>query len=265
MTPAASGPVYTVAGLAFRLRHLPVEIPAEAESVFDGVARIGTRDCRVLCLAAPGCDFLRISGAGSFAMAREEAAIAAELEPGAGEAAVQEALLGPVLALALARRGVFVLHASAVVADGGVIGFLGESGAGKSTLARLLAAEGAPRAADDLLAVTAEGPAARPRFPQLKLDAEAMAAIVALEPSYPLLALYELAPGEAVAGEELTAMSATTLLLKHTVAGRLFARDLLAEHLAFAADLAGRVPVRRLRVPRRLDVGREVLAELQPR
>jgi hypothetical protein len=259
---------HVVAGLDFRLRHLPVEIPppaADVESIFDGSARVGTRDCHVLCLAAPGRDLLRISGAGAFAMSREEAAIEVDPEPGAEEAAVQEALLGPALALALARRGIFVLHASAAVVNGGVIGFLGESGAGKSTLARLLAAAGAPRAADDLLAVTAKGPAALPHLPQLKLDAEAMAAIAGLEPSYPLLALYELAPGEEVAGEELTAMSATALVLKHTVAGRLFAKDLLAEHLAFAANLAGRAPVRRLRVPRRMNVGREVLELLQPR
>jgi hypothetical protein len=90
-----------------------------------------------------------------------------------------------------------------------------------------------------------------------------MAAIAALEPRYPLLGLYELASAEAVGIEALPAVSAAALLLRHTIAGRLFAKDLLAEHLEFAAGLAGLVPVGRLRVPRRMNVGSEVLRCLQ--
>lgn len=250
------------AGCAFTLSRCPVAIPPGVETIFDGDARVGLRECRVRSLAAPGRDLLQVSGAGAFALPHEEDRIEIDPEPVAREAAVEEALLGPALALALARRGTFVLHASAVVLGEGVIGFLGESGAGKSTLARLLTSQGAALAADDLLAVTT-GPVALPHYPQLKLGEEAMAAIAALEPRYPLLGLYELAPGGEVAAEELPAVSATALLLRHTVAGRLFARDLLAAHLGFMGDLAGRVPVRRLRVPRRMDVGEEVLRVLQ--
>lgn len=231
---------------------------------------MGTRCCRVRSLTTPDGDFLVISGAGAFAIGREE--IAVDPEPGADEAAVEEALLGPALALAFARRGVFVLHASAVVLRGGVIGFLGESGAGKSTLARLLVEAGAVArggvalAADDLLAVGPEA-AALPHFPQLKLDAAAMARIAGLAPSYPLLALCVLEPAppaSAVSSEALPPGSAAAHLLRHTIAGSLFAADLLAEHLGFAAGTAGRVPVQRLTVPRRLDVGAEVLEHLLP-
>lgn len=244
----------------------PVALPSEAEIIFDGDARVGARECRVRCLSTPGCDFLHVSGAGAFAIPHEGDRVEADPEPGAGEAALEEALLGPASALALARRGIFLFHASAVVLDHGVIGFLGESGAGKSTLARLLAAEGLARAADDLLAVTSirsAGPAALPHFPQLKLDAAEMAAILDLEPRYPLLGLYELAPAEKVGAEALPAVGAAALLLRHTIAGRLFAKDLLAEQLGFAAGLAGRVPVHRLGVPRRMNVGGEVLALIQ--
>ena len=210
------------------------------------------------CLATPGCDFLEISGAGAFAISHEKDCIEVDPEPGARDRAVEEALLGPAFALALARRGIFLLHASAVVLGHRVIGFLGESGAGKSTLARLLAAEGLTLAADDLLAV--EGIDALPHFPQLKLGTAAMAAIEGLEPRCPLLGLYELASAEEAVGiEALPPVSAAALLLRHTIAGRLFDSDLLAAQLDFAAGLAGRVPVRRLRVPRRMNVGGEVL------
>lgn len=257
MTPTVSA---GWAGREFALSRRPVEIPF-SETVFDGVARVGLRECRVRSLAAPGRDLLQVSGAGTFALPHDQDSIEFDPEPGAGETALEEALLGPALALALARRGTFVLHASAVVWSGGVIGFLGESGAGKSTLARLLAAEGAVLAADDLLAVT-EGPAALPHYPQLKLDEAAAAAIARLAPRYPLLGLYELAPGKEVEVEELPAVTAAALLLKHTIAGRLFSRDLLAAHLAFMGEVAGRVAVHRLRVPRRMDVGGEVSAQL---
>ncbi len=262
MNPPGLRPVYTVAGRTLRVRRCTVTLP-EAETVFQGSARVGARECRVLCLATPDCDFLQISGAGAFAISRKQDCIDVDPEPGADDGLVAEALLGPAFALALARRGVFLFHASAVVLQGrGVVGFLGESGAGKSTLARLLveAGKGVALAADDLLAV--EDAMALPHFPQLKLGTAAMSAIERLEPRYPLLGLYGLnaaETAEAVGAEALPAVSAAALLLRHTIAGRLFAKDLLAEQLDFAAGLAGRVPVRRLRVPRRMNVGGEVL------
>lgn len=275
-------PVYGLAGLAalsdepipaldplrtgrppdFTVRRGPVAIPAEAAKVFDGTARVGTRCCRVRSLAAPDGDFLDVSGAGAFAIRPD--GIAIDPEPGAGEEAVEEALLGPALALALARAGIFVLHASAVVAGGGVIGFLGESGAGKSTLARLLSEAGTARAADDLLAIGPDA-SALPHLPQLKLDPAAMATIAGLAVSYPLRALCILEPAPPAAevgGEALPPGSAAAEILRHTIAGSLFAPDLLTDHLGFAAMLAGRVPVHRLCVPRRLDVGAEVLRYL---
>lgn len=275
MTEPELRPVYAVAGRTLAIRRSELTSPSEAFPVFDGDARVGNRDCRVRSLATPGRDVLQISGAGLFAIPHEEARIDVDPEPGAEEAAIAEALLGPALALALARRGIFVLHASAVVWRGhGALGFLGDSGAGKSTLARLLAEAGAgdiALAADDLLAIEdgVPGPVALPHFPQLKLGAEAMAALTRLEPRHPLLGLYALDPAppaaQAHAGEPLPPASAAALLVRHTVASVLFPEDLLAAHFAFVTGLAGRVPIRRLIVPRRLDVGAEVLRTLTPR
>ena len=126
MNPPGLRPVYTVAGRTLTVRRCPVVSPPEAETVFDGSARVGARECRVRCLATPGCDYLQISGAGAFAIPRKHDCI--EVDPGdSDDPAVEEALLGPAFALALARRGIFLLHASAVVLGSGVIGFLGES------------------------------------------------------------------------------------------------------------------------------------------
>ena len=260
----------------FELRRKALTLPSSLVSVFDGDAQVGNRSCRVRSLTAPDgdpLDYLEISGAGRFAITRGRAHIDLDPEPGAQEEAVTEALLGPALALSLARRGIFVLHASAVVLPPhGAVGFLGDSGAGKSTLARLLTEAGGEvaLAADDLLAVeqTAEGgttvlPYMRPHMPQLKLGPAARTAIESLPPRIPLLGLYALAPvppaARAELGGPLPPSQAASLLIRHTIASILFAQDLLAAHFGFVTGLAGRVPLRRLTVPRRLDVGAEVL------
>ena len=53
----------------------------------------------------------------------------------------------------LALRGQFVLHASAVLLDGGLLAFCGKSGAGKTTTARALARAGATLISEDKLVV----------------------------------------------------------------------------------------------------------------
>ncbi|HKH43921.1 MAG TPA: hypothetical protein VKM72_04580 [Thermoanaerobaculia bacterium] len=258
----------------FEVRRKALTLPSRLESVFDGDAQVGNRSCQVRSLTGPDGEYLEVSGAGRFAIPRGGARIDLDPEPGATEEAVTEALLGPAFALALARTGTFLLHGSAVILpDRGAAGFLGDSGAGKSTLAHLLTEAGGEvaLAADDLLAIalTAEGAAVLPHVPQLKLGPAAMAAIESLPPRIPLLGLYALAPAPPEAaidlGEPLPPAGAAALLVHHTIASILFAEDLLAAHFGFVADLAGRVPLRRLTVPRRLDVGGEVLQGLRRR
>ncbi|GEM_PF-2956627 len=81
-------------------------------------------------------------------------------------------LLGPALAVSLAMRGIFLLHASAVLVDGVVCVFLAPSGAGKSTLAAALAAQDDVRGlADDIVPMVARADKAVsliPEFPQWK-------------------------------------------------------------------------------------------------
>lgn len=62
-------------------------------------------------------------------------------------------LLGSAMAMILYRRGVFALHANAVVVEGGTWAFAGESGAGKSTLALWMSNRDYPLLADDVCAI----------------------------------------------------------------------------------------------------------------
>jgi hypothetical protein len=175
-----------------------------------------------------------------------------------------ERAIGAPLALALAVRGVYLLHASALRLDRRVIALAADSGVGKSTLAA--AVERAPglglrRVADDILPVRlGAASAALPHFPQLKLAA-ADGYPPAAPGSWPLGALVELERCEPVpAGdvapirfERLSGAPAALALTRATVASRLFDEALLTAHLAACAAAADALVVARLRFPSGLD------------
>jgi hypothetical protein len=176
---------------------------------------------------------------------------------GSGESLVAECLLGPGLILALAARGIYCLHASAVRTPRGAIAFLGESGQGKSTLARFLAetVPGCVRLADDILPVRmgAVGIEALPRFPQLKLGRADQVSDAEPE-GVPLRVACVLDPvsgegGGGVTLEALDPLQASLALMRHTVAARLFDRAPAARHLEACGSAAGCGALRRLRYP----------------
>lgn len=159
-----------------------------------------------------------------------------------------EALCGPVLLHALAQRGVFVVHASAVRRPGGpLVAFTADSGVGKSTLARVAAASGWQRVADDLLPVAQKGGriVALPHLPQPKLDASQQYPPDA-PPAMPLAALVKLVRGTVAAFDRLAPREAADLMLASTIATRVFTGRSLASHLALAACLADEVTAGRL-------------------
>jgi len=149
---------------------------------------------------------------------------------------------GPALALAMAQRGAHVLHASAVVVDGGVHAFLADAGWGKSTLAAALHARGHRLVADDVVAILpGEGrPLVAPAFPQLKLwppaatavgvDSEALPRVYpevekrarrlspgAFDPTpVPLAGLWVLDAGEAPTAEPLRGGDAVMELVRNS-------------------------------------------------
>lgn len=90
-------------------------------------------------------------------------------------------LLGPVLAMALHRRKMFLLHASAVSVDNAGIVLMGDKGAGKSTTATTLLLQGHKLIADDIAAFDATTGLLQPAFPQVKLSDEALSRLSADE------------------------------------------------------------------------------------
>ena len=172
----------------------------------------------------------------------------AAVDPAMDPAAAREILLGPGLLLLLATRGIFGLHASAIRIGGRCFVLPAPSGSGKSTVARLAAELGAEALTDDISPLLLHHGALRlrPRFPQLKWDEPlrtpdldlAVSTIVFLQRG-----------GEALALEPLAAAEAMRLLIRDTVAARLFPPQLLRAHLQAMARFAESVPCWRLRWP----------------
>lgn len=163
-----------------------------------------------------------------------------------------ERSLGAPLALVLAARGRYLLHASAVGIGGRAIALVGESGAGKSTLARAATEAGFVRLADDQFPVRlGAAPAALPHFPQLKLPAESWYPDSgAAEIDLAAVVTFHHAPALAAATlSRLEGAAACLCLVRATVAARLFAAPTLDAHLAAAADASERVGVYELVFP----------------
>lgn len=80
-------------------------------------------------------------------------------------------LLGTVIACWAERRGIAMLHASAVVTARGAVGFLATSGAGKSSLAATFVHAGHPLLTDDLLPIRRVGETwmGAPGYPQMRM------------------------------------------------------------------------------------------------
>jgi hypothetical protein len=197
----------------------------------------------------PGVGILFDAGArGRFLIGRGACRVACAVPPGP-PGGWQRILVGQVLPLVAALRGLHVIHASAVSVDGGAIALAGVSGAGKSTLAAELAARGHVVVAEDVLALrlTGEGVVAEPGVSLVRLDGGQVDLPRVPEP-LALRALYLLEAAEEgrPAVEPLPAPSP---------------RDLMAtafvpylwrgpRHLELAAALAGSVAVARARVDR---------------
>ncbi|MCA9951803.1 MAG: hypothetical protein KDE48_19260, partial [Anaerolineales bacterium] len=223
--------------------------------IYDEPGWIGEQWRTTTLMTVPAGYWLHIAAVGKFFIARDGSGIGVWPQEALTHAWVTEAVLGPALSLALALQGVFCLHASAVAISGQVVAFVGESGWGKSTLAAFLHGDNWQFVADDVLPleVGEEGTTCLPNFPQLKLSA-AQQWPLASPQRLPLTAVYLLTTptvqNSKVEIQPLSPLEATLALVRHTVATKLFDKQLLTQHLAFCSGIARHVPVKRLAYPR---------------
>jgi hypothetical protein len=211
----------------------------------------------VLCYASGNTYRVAVEDMGLFIIEADNGGIVF-MDPGndwADEGTIDEALLGPVLSVALATQGTFLLHASALLVEDRAFAFLGDSGSGKSTLAAYLAStiDGWQQIADDALPIAAspDGPTILPHFPQLKLPASDQVSMATSERAQ-LGGVYLLnIPGEPSmpAAVQLGNRDAATSLIQHTIATSLFDDYLLEPHLDLCASIAAQVPVQYLVYP----------------
>ena len=113
-------------------------------------------------------------------LVREGREIVVDIDTDADERFLPPFILVVPLAMLLHQRGLFILHASAIAINGGVVAFLGKSGQGKSTTAGALHQLGYPIVTDDVLALDMSSPeniTVLPSFPQLRLWPESVTSL----------------------------------------------------------------------------------------
>ena len=199
--------------------------------------------------------------------------------------------LGLVSALWLELRGALCLHAAAVVAPFGAVGFLGFNRAGKSSLATSFLSADIPLLTDDVLALdpgNSQGVLAQPGFPQIRLWPTSAEKLVVnaheLEPVHPDfekrrvpvggggLGTFHDAPadlralmlpdrrGSEIEFTRLTPREATIELVRHSFLGALGEAAIgVGPRFDRLVAVAERVPVFRLAYPN----GLEHLAEVR--
>jgi hypothetical protein len=146
--------------------------------------------------------------------------------------------------------GIWGLHASAVVAPGGALVFLGASGAGKSTIRRLLTPSFSYLAEDAVYLIpahdgswsVADAGHPQPLWPLSQGEAAKLRGV-------PLQAVFPLAKGDDVRLERLDALSACRQLLNglfEIVRQNAFTPDVRRRSFADVAAIARRYPAYRL-------------------
>lgn len=261
-TPAATDVVIRVA---------PIDMPkpsTEAGSVFH---------------FEPSRQYLAWHAVGAFLIS-DACRIDIEPAPGVDDALLAFPLLGPVLALLLHQRGLLVLHASAIAVGGKSAIFMGDKGAGKSTTASAMIRAGHELLTDDVVALDLTNPHQPmivPGFPQIKLAADAAAAIslgqAEVRPqvhpaidkaqhrlhggfsgsTVPATRVYVLERGQRAGITALPGIAALPAIIKFSYVTR-FGRaalsgDFAALHFRQCSAIANHVGVFRLEVPTGLD------------
>ncbi len=242
--------------------------------------------CRIV--AAPGTMCISWEKVGTF-LVHGGTEIIVQPEPNVPKEDLQPFLTGPVLSVLLHQRGLFVLHASAVVIDGAAVAFLGAKGDGKSTLAAHLQVRGHRLIGDDIVPVDLSDNCAAivSGFPRIKLYNDSIMA-VGHEPSnfpfihrfvekrsfqyegtlstdpIPLHSLYILCEGDKVCLERLGQAATFIEITRHTYMNRyLKALNGESEHFDQCRRLIEKLPVWKLNRPRDFNAMDEVCRVLE--
>jgi hypothetical protein len=199
-----------------------------------------------------------------------------EPEPNVTADDLQPFLTGPVLSVLLHQRGLFVLHASAVVIDGAAVAFLGAKGDGKSTLAAHLQVRGHRLIGDDIVPVDLQNSFAlvASGFPRIKLYNDSIMAVGHDPSNFPFIhrfvekrsfqypdnfstepislhSLYILSEGDKVSLERQGQASTFIEITRHTYMNRyLKALGGESEHFEHCRKLIQKLPVWKLNRPR---------------
>ena len=231
----------------------------------------------------PAEQFLAWETVGAFRIP-SDTRIEVDPNPGVPDALVALPLLGSVMAAVLQRRGLFVLHASAVVVDGLGVVLMGDKGAGKSTTAASILAAGHTLLADDVVAIDWSPSGTRQIMPavgQLKLWDEAASGVglttaqhqgrlhPAIDKSQynltagfaqipaPLARVYVLTRAERAGVVRLDSQASLHALMQFTYLARFGQAAFgsgLGAHFQRCAELANTGQVRQLQVPNGIDL-----------
>jgi hypothetical protein len=226
-----------------------LQVQCNPRLVYRGPGWIGGRWREVECHADASTYSIEVPDVGVFRVSNDGSHISL-CRDNNDPSLLAQALLGPAFILALALKGTWTLHTSAVMFRDRLALFIGESG--------FLAEQqeqGWRRVSDDLLPVVLQEKQlfVLPKFPQLKLPADAQPGLQIAEERLPVKAIYVLqgriANVNSIQVQLLSVKQAALALVRHTVASRLFDGNLQARHLVFCAHVAQQVPVYSLAYP----------------
>jgi hypothetical protein len=244
--------------------------------IVPGPSPIGKTPARTVFEHSAECSLIRIEAVADFEV-RGGQQISVWPASGAMQKDIEIFLFGPVWATLCHQRGLLPLHASAILADGGIIAFAGRSGAGKSTTAALMGSLDYKLFADDILTVNFDQnsvPGAWPYLRRLKLQGDSIGqlALTAAEPvserldkdkyfvhpkyvandkwtELERLYLLEIDPTNSHNSiDRIVGAEAVRALIKHTYHfDFILGSKRFNDHLTFCAQLASKIAIYRLR------------------
>jgi hypothetical protein len=264
-----------------RIRHGEVTGSPVFKSLSENAQVFERPGCRIV--AAPEAMCISWDKVGRF-LVQGGTEVIVEPEPNVPTEDLQPFLTGPVLSVLLHQRGLFVLHASAVVIDGTAVAFLGAKGDGKSTLAAHLQVRGHRLIGDDIVPVALQnsGAVVVSGFPRIKLFNDSIIAVGHEPSNFPFIhrfvdkrsfqyspnlstepislhSLYILCEGEKVCLERLGHAAKFIEITRHTYVNRyLHAIGAESEHFEHCRKLIQKLPVWKLNRPRDFKAMEEV-------